>query len=106
MACASGREVLAAGEITFVNDDSGGDGGWRVEEVSNQSTGYCPEPSCWPAVAAAVERLGVRHPDGFTAAFEFRRCVECGSLSVVKENDFTCAVCDCPLPAEWNLADR
>ncbi|BBH70869.1 hypothetical protein ACTI_75540 [Actinoplanes sp. OR16] len=28
----------------------------------------------------------------------------CGSLSLVKDGDFTCAVCEAPLPEEWNPA--
>ncbi|MEU4694834.1 hypothetical protein [Actinoplanes sp. NPDC023714] len=100
VACASGRDVLAAGEISFAPDPRGG---WMVDEVSNQSTGYCPQPSCWPAVAAALDRAGVRHPGGFTAEFEFRRCPGCGTLNLVKEGDLTCAVCEGPLPEEWNV---
>ncbi|WP_280838414.1 hypothetical protein [Micromonospora sp. A200] len=58
VACAAGGEVLAAGEIAFVRRRDG----WPVSEVSNQSTGYCPDPYCWPAslsylVAAARWRL-------------------------------------------------
>src|SRR5258706_11327733 len=37
---AGGRDVLAAGEITFVSAEKG----WRVAEGTNQSTGYCPDP--------------------------------------------------------------
>jgi hypothetical protein len=94
VACAEGGEVLAAGEVSFTRDG----GGWRISEVSNQSTGYCPDPSCWPAVAAAAERAGFGHPGGFTAEFVFRRCPGCGQICVVKEGDFTCAVCGSPLP--------
>lgn len=36
-ALASGREVLAAGEMTFARVDAG----WRVAAATNQSTGYC-----------------------------------------------------------------
>lgn len=41
VACARGKQVLSAGEITFACEDL------RVAEVSNQSTGYCPEPESW-----------------------------------------------------------
>src|SRR5262249_2946114 len=71
VACAGGLEVLAAGEMFF--DDAG-----RVVGVSNQSTGFCPEVASWPAVAAALDRAGIRHPGRFTDAFEFRRCEACG----------------------------
>lgn len=100
VACAGGRDVLAAGEITFARD---GDG-WLVSEVTNQSTGYCPDVTCWPAVAAALDRIGVRRPDGFTTAFVFRRCEHCDAISIVKDDDFTCPECDEPLPANWNVA--
>jgi hypothetical protein len=38
--------------------------GWVVSEVSNQSTGYCPDLSCWSAVASALDRAGLERPDG------------------------------------------
>jgi hypothetical protein len=103
VACAGGRPVLSAGEISFIRQD----GRWTVTDVSNQSTGYCPEPSSWPAVAAACEQVGLEHPGGFIAAFEFRRCLICGQINIVKDDDFACAACDGILPQEWNvLADR
>ncbi|WP_067477413.1 hypothetical protein [Actinomadura hibisca] len=89
VACAGGAPVLAAGEITFA--------GGEVVEVSNQSTGYCPGPESWPAVAAALDRAGLRHPDGFTAEYVFRRCGACGQLAIVKDDHYVCAVCDAPL---------
>src|SRR5262249_23669735 len=54
VACAGGRSVLSAGEMFFLANDV-----VRVEEVSNQSTGYCPQPESWPAVASALDRLGI-----------------------------------------------
>ncbi|BDA71358.1 hypothetical protein CAL7716_055240 [Calothrix sp. PCC 7716] len=39
--CARGQRVLSAGEITFTLASSN----VLVSEVSNQSTGYCPETS-------------------------------------------------------------
>src|SRR4051812_11915950 len=68
VACAEGGDVLAAGEMAFVSTASG----WAVGEVSNQSTGYCPDPSSWPAVAAALDRAGIAHPGGYTTAIVFR----------------------------------
>ncbi|MEU5943737.1 hypothetical protein ABZ807_32335 [Micromonospora sp. NPDC047548] len=100
VACSGGRPVLSAGEITFAGQDTG----WTVIEVSNQSTGYCPEPSSWPFVAAACERAGLRHPGGFTTAFEFRRCSVCDLLAIVKDDDFTCAACGGELPTAWNAS--
>src|SRR5688572_25409793 len=43
IACAAGGAVLSAGEITFSQND-------EVVEITNQSTGFCPEPESWPAV--------------------------------------------------------
>ncbi|MFI6155182.1 hypothetical protein ACIBCA_21130 [Kitasatospora sp. NPDC051170] len=62
VACAGGEPVMSAGEIGFgVAAD-----GWEVVTVGNRSTGYCPDLSSWPAVAAALERIGLPHPGGFT----------------------------------------
>ncbi len=95
VALAGGRDVLAAGEITIVDG--------RVTEVSNQSTGYCPDPDCWPAVARALDRLGLAHPGGFTTAIVFRSCPDCGERNIVRDGDFICALCDAELPQRWNF---
>ncbi|MEV0128760.1 hypothetical protein AB0H83_09875 [Dactylosporangium sp. NPDC050688] len=102
VALAGGHDVLAAGEVAFVNAAAG----WHVVEVTNQSTGYCPDPDSWPAVGAALDRIGVRHPGGFTDKVVFRRCPACGERNVVRDNDFTCAQCDGALPAQWNFASN
>jgi len=94
--CAGGGEVLAAGEIQFTR--AGG-----VAEVTNQSTGYCPDPDCWPAVAAALVRVGVPGPRGFDRAFVFRRCPRCGQTNIIKEGWFVCGCCDGELPETWNF---
>lgn len=94
VACAGGEAVLAAGEIFFRRDDDI----WRVVEVTNQSTGYCPEPTCWPTVAAALDRIGVSHPGHFTREFIFRRCPGCSQINIVKDGWFVCAVCGAVLP--------
>ncbi|WP_426513547.1 hypothetical protein ACPPVO_24845 [Dactylosporangium sp. McL0621] len=99
---AGGREVLAAGEIAFAAVGSG----WRVVQVTNQSTGYCPDPDSWSAVAEALDRVGVPHPDDFTDKVIFRRCLACGDRNVVQDNDSTCAQCDSPLPPQWNFASN
>jgi hypothetical protein len=96
VACAGGGRVLAAGEIRFLIRD----GQASVAEVTNQSTGYCPEPDCWPAVAEALKKIGVIAPDDFTHAFIFRHCPRCGLLNLVKESWFFCVGCDSPLPRE------
>jgi hypothetical protein len=74
--------------------------GWRVAEVINQSTGYCPDPDSWPAVGRALDRLGLPHPGNFTDKVIFRRCPTCGERNIVRDNDFTCALCCSPLPKQ------
>jgi hypothetical protein len=99
VACAGGGQVLSAGEMFFRFR------GDRVEvaEVSNQSTGYCPEPASWPAVAGALDRVGVAHPGRFTTEVVFRRCTGCGERNIVRDAWFVCAMCGADLPAEWNF---
>lgn len=72
VACASGGPVLSAGEITFCSD---GD----VSEITNQSTGFCPGPESWPAVAAALDRIPDNRPDDFTSRIVFRLYPGCNS---------------------------
>jgi hypothetical protein len=98
--CAVGQRVLAAGEVLFVRDGAG----WSVREVSNQSAGYCLDPDSWPAVAMALDRIGLAHPGDFTGKIVFRRCPACGQLNIVRDGDFACAVCDGPLPECWNIS--
>lgn len=100
VALAAGRDVLAAGEIVF----SPGAGARRVLEVTNQSTGYCPDPDCWTAVGEALDDLGLDHPGDFTVKVVFRRCPACAARNIVREGDFTCALCESALPTEWNFA--
>jgi hypothetical protein len=94
--------IVAAGEIAFAPAALG----WRVAKVTNQSTGYCPDPDSWPVVAAALDRIGVPRPDGFTDEVIFRRCLACGERNIVRDDDFTCAQCDATLPAHWNFDQR
>ena len=100
VACAGGGCVRSAGEMTF----EGQGASVTVVEVSNQSTGYCPEPTSWPAVAAALARAGLQGPDGFTFVCTFRRCPACGQTNLVKDGWFFCEACDQALPKEWNFA--
>lgn len=99
VACAGGGAVLAAGELTA----SRLAGVVRIVDITNQSTGYCPESSSWPAVARALDAAGVAPPDGFTIAVVFRRCEECGERNLVKDDWFECAICGADLPREWNF---
>ena len=96
VACASGGPVLSAGEITFEDD-------CVVVEITNQSTGFCPEPESWPAVSDALDRIGLDHPKRFTTEIVFRLCPSCGQRNVVKDSWFHCAVCSASLPAHWNF---
>lgn len=98
VACADGQDVLAAGEITFERAASH----IHAVEVTNQSTGYCPEPECWDVVSQVLDRLGILHPPHFTPAFEFRRCDECGTTNLIKDEVFECGVCDASLSRRWN----
>ncbi|MAS93163.1 MAG: hypothetical protein CMO55_08200 [Verrucomicrobiales bacterium] len=102
VACARQKPVLCAGEIFF----SGVGDVPFVERVTNQSTGYCPRPESFTALAIAFETIGISHPDCFEPEFEFRRCRDCGTLAIVKEQEFTCLVCDSELPEEWNLSEE
>lgn len=97
--CAGGGMVLSAGEISFREES----GRWAVDEVTNQSTGYCPDVSSWPAVAEALDRAGIVRPSGFTHEVVFRRCPSCRQLNIVREEDFVCVFCDEVLPQEWNV---
>ncbi len=101
VACARSHDVLGAGEIQFEAD--GPD--WIVTEISNQSTGYCPDVTSWAAVAAALDRAGLRHPDGFTQPIIFRACVACFAINIIRDDDYVCAICRETLPSEWNIGE-
>ena len=98
-ACARGRDVRSAGEMTFAMRQ----GGAVVSGVTNLSLGYCPEAESWPAVAAALARAGIEHPGHFTAELTFRLCTACGTKNVVKDGWFECGMCGAPLSQTWNL---
>ena len=100
VACARGTAVHSAGEMTFALDARSQSA--EVVDITNQSTGYCPEPESWPAVASALDAAGIRHPGGFSRAMTFRRCTARGSTNIVKDGWFECAVCGGELPREWN----
>ena len=98
VACAGGADVTAAGEMGFARRA----GHWAVDEVTNHSTGYCPDLDSWQAVGRALDRACVEHPGRFTHEVVFRRCEECGERSIVREADFVCVFCGSELPVEWN----
>jgi hypothetical protein len=99
IACSGGRPVLSAGEL-FVRQSGAG---WEVVEVSNLSTGFCPEPESWPVVAETLDSAGIAHPGGFTVTVIFRRCPACGERNVVRDGWFVCGTCGAELPAAWNF---
>jgi hypothetical protein len=99
IACAAGQPVLSAGELFFERRPAA-----RVVAASNLSTGYCPEPESWAAVAGALDRADIRHPGRFTSEFLFRRCPSCGERNLVKDEFFVCAICEADLPPDWNFA--
>ena len=99
VSCAGGDRVRAAGELTLAR----GSDGWYAAAISNQSTGYCPDVTSWPAVAAALDRAGLPHPDHFTEEITFRRCPGCAEINLVKDGDFACTFCAADLPAQWNV---
>jgi hypothetical protein len=100
--CARGEAVLSAGEITFTIEKDC----VEIAAVTNQSTGYCPEPDSYTAVAAALGKAGLAYPDGFTSSFLFRRCPSCRAINLVKDDWFYCGVCRGPLPTERNIENE
>ncbi|MFJ2738129.1 hypothetical protein ACIO3O_00525 [Streptomyces sp. NPDC087440] len=99
VACAGGAMVLSAGEISFVREADR----WAVGEVSNQSTGYCPDIDSWPSVARALDGAGLERPSSFTHEMVFRRCPACQEHNIVREDDFVCVFCGSDLPEVWNV---
>jgi hypothetical protein len=98
--CSGGDAVRSAGEMFFRVASEG----IGLEEVSNHSTGFCPEPESWREVEAALDRLAIDHPGQFTTLVVFRRCPTCGERSIVKDDWFECQLCGGELPREWNFA--
>ncbi|MEW1566454.1 hypothetical protein AB0454_26120 [Streptomyces sp. NPDC093509] len=99
VACAGGDLVLSAGEISFIREADR----WTVSEVSNQSTGYCPDVTSWAEVARALDAVELRRPSRFTHEVVFRRCPDCQEHNIVREDDFVCVFCGSDLPAVWNV---
>jgi len=97
VACAGGQPVQTAGEMFFCLRPL------RLAEVTNQSTGYCPEPESWLAVAAALDALPLPHPGRFSHALAFRRCDVCCQTNIIKDGWQYCACCDAALSKTWNF---
>lgn len=98
VACASGGPVLSAGEI-MIDDEL------RVTAISNQSTGFCPEPESWNSVKAVLDQIGLSHPGQFTSAVIFRKCPKCKERNIVKDSWYYCQICDTKLPKKWNFSN-
>ena len=98
VACANGGPVLSAGEIIF-------DETFTVVEITNQSTGFCPEPESWLAVESTLNAIGFNHPGEFTTMVIFRRCPNCNERNIVKDSWFYCSICEAELPKQWNFDD-
>ena len=99
VACAAGGPVRAAGEMTFAMTEERA----SVAQVSNQSTGFCPEPSSWLEVQAALDALGVEHSGRFSEAFDFRKCPSCNQINLIKDDNYECDACEAELPRRWNF---
>lgn len=97
VACARGGRVLAAGELTIRLAPL------EVVAASNQSTGYCPEPSSWLVARAILDGVGVVCPRAPTRACVFRRCPACGERNLVKDEWYVCDLCGEALPLAWNF---
>jgi len=89
--CAGGLQVLSAGEITFELDETEI---LKISQISNQSTGYCPDAESWTDVDKALLNIDLDYPEYFTTALIFRRCKKCKNLNIVKDNYFVCIICD------------
>ncbi|MEM7580759.1 MAG: hypothetical protein AAF316_13130 [Cyanobacteria bacterium P01_A01_bin.80] len=99
IACAGGKFVLSAGEVFFQKSKNG----LEVAEITNQSTGFCPEPESWQHVVKALDLIDIPHPSSFTIEFIFRRCSGCNQINIVKDNLFICSVCAAELSQNWNF---
>jgi hypothetical protein len=99
VACSGGRPVRSAGEMFFRAEG----GRIVIEEASNHSTGFCPEPESWGEVEEALDRIGIDHPGRFTTEVVFRRCPACGERNIVKDNWYECQLCGSELPRAWNF---
>ncbi|MEM1395074.1 MAG: hypothetical protein AAGG00_17640 [Cyanobacteria bacterium P01_H01_bin.150] len=100
IACAGGQPVISAGEIFFKKSESE----LEIAEITNQSTGFCPEPESWKDVVKVLYFINIVHPSSFTIEFIFRCCCACQQVNIVKDNLFICSVCAAKLPLRWNFS--
>jgi hypothetical protein len=99
IACAGGEAVLSAGEIFISWNQTE----FAVCDITNQSTGYCPEINSWHHVETALKKISIVCPSQFTVEFTFRRCCYCSQINIIKNDVFICSVCNSTLPPEWNF---
>jgi len=99
IACAGGENVLSAGEVFFQQ----GKNVLEIAEITNQSTGFCPQPESWKDVGKSLDLINILHPSSFTIEFIFRRCCDCNQINIVKDDSFICSVCAAKLPQKWNF---
>jgi hypothetical protein len=97
--CAIGMPVLSAGEVTFRIDNNH----IEIPYITNQSTGFCPEPRSWTAVDKALKKTDINYPNNFSVNFVFRLCTNCNTINIVKEDSYLCAMCNHTLEKQWNL---
>jgi hypothetical protein len=99
VACAGGKVVLSAGEIFIIFEGNS----LEISDITNQSTGYCPEIESWTHVESALDKIQVSHPSSFTIEFNFRRCSSCSQTNIIKNDSSICLVCNSTLPDKWNF---
>lgn len=99
VACAGGQSVLAEGEVGFTIQKKS----VVIEEISNYSTGYCPDVLCFAEVQKTLNQINVLHPNWWTREAVFRRCLNCKEKNLVKDSWFYCLICYAPLTENWNL---
>ncbi|AFM06300.1 hypothetical protein Fleli_3998 [Bernardetia litoralis DSM 6794] len=98
--CAGGKNVISAGEISFLIEKKDK---ISINEISNQSTGYCPKPESWKYVEKVLSKIEIEYPNYFTLAFDFRLCTNCQTINLIKEQVFECQMCETELDLKWNF---
>lgn len=102
--CAFGKDVLSAGEISFLIEKQQQ---IFIESITNQSTGYCPAASSWAEVEKALQKIeGLNVPDGFEPSFVFSYCPNCQTRQIVKEAFYYCPSCEGELLSEEAFQEK
>jgi hypothetical protein len=63
---ASGKRVLAAGEVLFEKDQNGK---WFIKYINNRSNGYFPSAESYPQVISALRGKNIGYPSKFSETF-------------------------------------